>query len=160
MELAQPFLVPNWDVVDMCLGRHFLVRRKKGLGRTPSILLPTNLSFFRGCRGSSTRLFEDNQAFEGTRQCHKRHDSCPDADRQAACRRSFIASTCRACGRRSITGSLGFEASQLRPSPVPTLFSKGRIARPKGGAPYAKGEMPTQGINNPHGLPRLNCGCW
>ena len=37
LELAQPFLAPNWDVVDMCLGRHFLVRRKKGLGRTPSI---------------------------------------------------------------------------------------------------------------------------
>ena len=62
LELAQPFLAPNWDVVDMCLGRHFLVRRKKGLGRTPSILLPTNLSFFRGCQGSSARLFEDNQA--------------------------------------------------------------------------------------------------
>ena len=32
----------------MCLGHHSLAWRNKGLGGTPSFLLPTVLSFFRG----------------------------------------------------------------------------------------------------------------
>ena len=57
----------------MCLGRHFLVRRKKGLGGTPSMLLPTNLSFsggveghLRGCLKTTKRLKVLDSALSGT----------------------------------------------------------------------------------------------